>query len=110
MQRRKLVGTIGLLCYFYSCWATVNHVHKKKAAKECGHIYKLVTNKAHWLDVERYLQEDDWKVVIEWCWLLPPVMVSGSRRLVSACSCLQQLSGEVMGYIDFLANEDDSET
>lgn len=36
--------------------------------------------------------------------------VSGSRRLVSACLCLEQLSGEVVGCIDFLANEDDTET
>ncbi|KAF2988600.1 hypothetical protein EK904_007351 [Melospiza melodia maxima] len=30
---------------------------KKKAPKECGHVYKLVTNEAHWLEVERDLQE-----------------------------------------------------
>ncbi|KAF4796974.1 hypothetical protein TURU_081300 [Turdus rufiventris] len=63
------------------------------------------------LEVERYLQEDDWKeLVIEWCWLLPPVIVRGSKRLVSACSHREQLAGEVMDCIDFLANEDDGET
>lgn len=30
-------------------------------------------------------------LVIEWCWLLPLVIVSGSKRLVSACMCLEQL-------------------